>query len=250
MYRFGLHIAAVVLLGLTFTACSDDDPAQPAEPVVYQGQSAALGEGQVRVWEKADADGNLMSVGVTFDESVLTGLPQAMTMLDIPLPRKVGTSPFTKIGFDWNPQGHEPAPLYTAPHFDVHFYTVTDQQLAAVIPGPDTVAVDPMYLPSDYMSTGDAIPNMGTHWVDTTSGEFHGAAFDKTFIYGYYRGDLFFLEPMITKAFFESKPDMLVDIKQPAANQMTGKAFPMQYRISYNPTAGEYTVELTSMQVR
>ena len=250
MNRFSIHLATMLLVSLLVTACSDDDdPVQPVSPTVHQGASAAIGQGQVRVWEKEAPDGSLLSVGVTFTEDALVDLPGEMTMLDLPLPQSVATSPFTKIGFDWNPHGHEPV-LYELPHFDIHFYVVSDQELAAVQPGPDTTPVDPQYVPADYMSTVDAVPFMGTHWVDTTSAEFHGSAFDETFIYGYYDGELYFLEPMITKAYFEAEPDEVVDIKQPAAYQMSGKAFPMQYRIAYDAEAGEYTVELISMKLR
>lgn len=91
---------------------------------------------------------------------------------------------------------------------------------------------------------------MGTHYIDTTAAEFHGQAFDKTFNYGFYRGDLFFLEPMITKAFFETKPNVTVDIKQPAAFKVSGKVYPKQYTVNYDSVRKEYSVELTTMQLR
>lgn len=250
MNRFPIHFAAILMMSLLVTACSDDDdPVQPEAPTVHEGASASIGQGEVRVWEKEAPDGSLLSVGVTFTEDALVDLPGQMKMVSLPLPQSVSTSPFTKIGFDWNPHGHEPV-LYELPHFDVHFYVVSDQELAAVQPGPDTTPVEPQYVPPDYISTVDAVPFMGTHWVDTTSAEFHGSMFDETFIYGYYDGELYFLEPMITKAYFEAGPDEVIDIKQPAAFQFTGRAFPMQYRISHDAEAGEYTVELISMQVR
>jgi len=105
-------------------------------------------------------------------------------------------------------------------------------------------------MPQDYMSTVDAVPNMGTHYIDSTAAELHGAAFDKTFIYGFYQGDLYFFEPMITKAFFETKPNVTVDIKQPAAFKVTGKAYPKKYTVSYDSARKEYSVELTDMQLR
>lgn len=252
MYRFPLLLAGAFCFVLAFTGCSDDDdsPAQPAQPVTHDGQTLALGQGQVTAYERVAADGSLLAVGVRFDESALTGLPTDDTPMTLTLPKKAATSPFDHVGFDWVAHGHFPQPIYGVPHFDVHFYTVDNQVLAAIEPGPDAVLPEPQYMPKDYMSTFDAVPFMGTHYLDSTAAELHGTPFDKTFIYGFYRGDLVFMEPMITKAYFESKPNVTVDIKQPAAFKRTGKAFPTKYTISYDGTAKRYTVELTAMQMR
>ncbi len=251
MNRFAVLLAGA-LLSLSFvTACdNDDDPVQPAQAVTYDGQSVALGQGQVTVYERAAADGSLEAVGIRFDESVLSSLPTDPTALSLKLPKKVSTSPFEFLMFDWNPQGHEPEGIYTVPHFDVHYYIVDEQTVAAIIPGPDSVLPAAQYMPTGYFSTFSAVPNMGTHYLDSQAPELHGSAFDKTFIYGFYRGNLLFMEPMITKAFFESKPDVNIDIVQPAAFQQTGKAFPMKYRISYDASAKQYSVELTDMMMR
>lgn len=250
MNRFAVLLAGALLSLVVVTACDkDDDPVQPAQPVTYTGQSTALGQGQITVYERAAVDGSLLAIGIRFDESALNGLPTDPTELSLMLPKKVSTSPFDHIGFDWNPQGHEPDPIYTVPHFDVHFYCVDAQTKAAVVPGPDSLLPASQYMPVDYFSTYAAAPNMGTHFIDGMAPELHGVPFDKTFIYGFYRGDLFFMEPMITKAYFESKPNATIDIKQPTAFQKTGKAFPMQYTVKYDAGTKQYTVELTSMKM-
>ncbi|MDT8322919.1 MAG: DUF5602 domain-containing protein [Bacteroidota bacterium] len=244
-----LALAAVSLLVFT-SACSEDDPVQVADPIEYRSESMAFGGGTMHAWERADADGNLLAVGVTFDEAVLDELPQDMAAVHIDFPGDVAVSPFTMMGFDWNPAGHEPGPIYGLPHFDVHFYVVSEQDLAAVTPGPDMTPVPAPFVPQDYVSGVDAVPNMGTHWIDTTASEFHGSTFDKTFIYGFYDGNLFFMEPMITLAYLETKPDVTIDIKQPQQFPMPGKMFPAQYRISHDAVAGTYTVELTGMKLQ
>ncbi|MCB2204559.1 DUF5602 domain-containing protein [bacterium] len=250
MYRFSLLLTGAALILVAFTACSDDDPASPAQPMTYDGQTVAVGDGSATAYERADADGNLLAVGIRFDEAALSNLPADMSMFTLDLPGDVSTSPFKFIALDWNPQGHEPAPIYTLPHFDVHFYCVDKQTVAAVVAGPDSTMPAPQYMPQDYFSTFDAVPNMGTHFIDSQSPELHGSTFDKTFIYGFYKGNLYFMEPMITKAYFESKPDVSLDIKQPTAFQQTGMAFPMKYDIRYDATAKQYIVELTDMSVR
>ena len=49
-------------------------------------------------------------------------------------------------------------------------------------------------------------PRMGLHWADAAAPEFSGQPFVKTFIYGSYDGAFIFAEPMLTKAYLESKP--------------------------------------------
>jgi hypothetical protein len=249
MHRYSLWLSGILLFGL-LSACSEDDgPSQPPQPVTHDGQSQTLGQGNVTAYERVAADGSLLAVGVRFDESVLAGLPDQDTPMSLMLPKKAASSPFNHVGFDWAPHGHFPAPVYGLPHFDIHFYVVDAQKLSTIEPGPDLVLPEPQYMPKDYVSGVDAVPFMGTHYVDTTAAELHGATFDKTFIYGFYKGELFFMEPMITKAYFETKPNVTVDIKQPAAYQSTGKAYPTKYTVSYDATAKQYTVELNAMKM-
>ncbi len=47
--------------------------------------------------------------------------------------------------------------------------------------------------------------NMGVHWIDTTSSEFHGIAFTHTYDYGFYHGSMVFIEAMCSKTFLEQK---------------------------------------------
>lgn len=249
MNKFPVLLAGALLSLALFSACSDDDPAQPAQPVTHDGETKALGSGQVTAFERLAADGSLLAVGVRFDESVLTSLPAEDTPLTLMFPKKAGTSPFDHVGFDWVSHGHFPAPIYGVPHFDVHFYVVDAQTLGTIEPGPDLVLPDPQHMPKDYTSGVDAVPFMGTHYIDTTSAEFRGSPFDKTFIYGFYKGDLFFMEPMITKAYFETKTNVTVDIKQPTTFERKGKAYPTKYSISYDATSKKYTVEMNTMKM-
>jgi hypothetical protein len=71
MNRFSTILPGLLAVMLTVSACSDDDPAQPAQPVTHDGQSAALGEGQVTSYERVAPDGSLLAVGVRFGEAAL-----------------------------------------------------------------------------------------------------------------------------------------------------------------------------------
>lgn len=213
-----------------------------------EGDFGVIGEGVIRAWETWGPNGELQAVGVTFDEEVLYTAPGENESVELMMPRKFLSSPFNHMTFDWNPNGHEPPGVYDVPHFDVHFYMITPEERATVIPGIDPVEVNPAYLPSDFVNTENAVPEMGVHWIDAFSPEMNGQPFDQTFILGYYRGKFTFYEPMITVDYFQSlEGTFTADIRQPSDFQRPGKYYPTQYRIEYNERAGQYTVALEDM---
>jgi hypothetical protein len=91
-----------------------------------------------------------------------------------------------------------------------------------------------------------AIPAMGVHWFDSTATEFHGAPFTSTFIYGFYHGNMTFLEPMITRAFFQTHPDFSATIKQPQKFQKSNY-YPTGYQVKYDATKHLYFLILTGL---
>lgn len=249
MRFYSVFFVAAMFAAMAFSGCSDASTS-PSDAQVFAGESIALGQGMVRVWEQTDDDGNLAAVGLTFTEATLQGLPHETKQFSMMLPQKAANSPFIHVLFDWNPHGHEPPGIYDTPHFDFHFYLTSPEARTATIPGPDTIAVNPDYIPQDYFSTGASVPNMGTHWLDTFAPELNGQPFEKTFIYGFYRGHMTFLEPMVTKAFFESNPDVSIPIKQPAKFERTGVYYPANYRIRYDAQNKEYSVVLETMTMK
>ena len=60
-------------------------------------------------------------------ETALENLPADLTQYVLELPANKGKNFYTHVLIDWNPKGHEPAHIYDLPHFDIHFYTSTQQ---------------------------------------------------------------------------------------------------------------------------
>jgi hypothetical protein len=87
---------------------------------------------------------------------------------------------------------------------------------------------------------------MGVHWIDMTSPEFTGSTFTTTYIYGFYKGNMLFGEPMITLAYLQSEPDVTLDVKQPAEFKKPGY-YPTKYRISYDKQQQSYSVSLEGL---
>lgn len=210
----------------------------------------ALGDGTARTYVTLDARGELASLGVELSERALEGLPASPVMLHLPLPSELARTQYRFVMLDWNPQGHEPAHVYTVPHFDFHFYMTTADTIARIAGGPDPVVPEPRFVPDGYVSPGNAaVPGMGVHWVDREAGELAGRPFDQTLLYGFTGGRMIFVEPMITRAFLLGKPDFAAPVKQPAEVQRSG-AYPARYGIRWDASRRVYRVSLDSLRMR
>jgi hypothetical protein len=109
----------------------------------------------------------------------------------------------------------------------------------ARVPAPELV-------PAGYTKLPGAVPLMGAHWVDPTSPELNGELFTTTFLYGSWDGKPTFAEPMVTKAFMETKPDVRAPVAVPARYAAPGY-YPTEYRVYWNAGAKEYRVALSGL---
>lgn len=234
------------------------------EPVsktkVYYGPETTVGEGTARMWVKVSGDGEPMSTGVDISEEALASLPEEMKMYHLQAPKQAGLTLYQMVMLDWNPAGHDPSPIYTLPHFDVHFYMMSEEEVAKIPGGmhPHTPEFASKYIPEGYITglpepnMGFAVPGMGVHWVNSNASEFNGETFTKTFIYGSYENAVTFHEPMITLAYLQDlAPSMPVvtTIPQPQQVQMSGH-HPRSYTVYHDPAFGEYTIALTDLRYR
>ena len=241
---------ALALLLTVITSCKKDHP--DSTQTLY-GAAVALGGDSVRSFVTLNVNGLPQSLGIELGENALNGLP-ADTMPGMPdytyklsLPQYANPAGVDHIEADWNPFGHEPRAVYGVPHFDFHFYYVTKEEQASVVPGPDAVPVPAQFVPKDYFSPVPvAIPDMGVHWFDSTATEFHGKPFTATVIYGFYHGNMTFLEPMVSKAFLQTHPDFSASVKQPQAFQKNNY-YPTNYQVKFDLTKHVYRVTLLNL---
>jgi hypothetical protein len=173
------------------------------------GQTAVLGNGYIRSYVTTDSNGVPISIGIVMTEGALTGLPARNTEVNMPLPQPV--PPYDHIAVDWNPHGHEPTQIYGVPHFDFHFYMVnqaTLQQITATGADLERAMKNPpvQFIPPGYIAT-PPVPQMGTHWLPGSTPELHGQPFTQVFLYGFYNGEMIFIEPMITAAYLQAHPN-------------------------------------------
>ena len=248
------HVKKIVLCGIisgviSLHSCKKDGNKVPESKTFY-GDEQPLGNGTIRSFVVLDKNGKPQSIGMKFTVEALSGLPTDSTVehdTPVPLPEEAAITGFDHLEVDWNPVGHDPKPIYGLPHFDFHFYMITKEEQAAVIPGPDTIPVPPTFIPQDYVSGVQAVPDMGVHWIDMKAPEFNGQKFTDTFIYGFYHGRMTFMEPMATAAFISSKPDFKIQIKQPESFQKTGY-YPTVQHLYFDASSKEYTMVLEGLK--
>jgi len=227
------------LLALTSILMSCDKENKTLEGT-HTGPEVPMGNGKAFSWIKTDKEGKPVSIGFTLTTTALDGLPDhadehAHNSTELVLPKRSSNTVFDHIVIDWNPEGHPPAPIYAAPHFDFHMYMMTSSERKAIpayesdssgflqFPGAD-------YLPSGYFNPGGGAPQMGAHWIDPTSPELNGQPFTETFIYGSYKGSVNFLEPMVSYEFLKSTDEFSRTIPRPAKVKTSGY-YPTIFRI-------------------
>jgi hypothetical protein len=253
--------AALALL----LACSDTGPSSKAS--LTYGPSASFAQGSARTWVRTDAQGDPAAIGIAMTEGALDGLPTTVSgpsptalMVTLALPAAAAGTGFDHVELGWNPNGHEPTPIYGVPHFDMHFYTVSTAAQMAILPSdpqfaakaanlPASAFVPARYVPPPAPVAANAVPQMGVHWTDVQSPELNGQPFTTTFIYGSWDGRFIFLEPMLTRAWLLTHPNVTQDVPQPARWAQAG-AFPTTYSVSYDAAAREYRITLGGLTKR
>lgn len=245
-----LHVIAPALALVIVAACNDAAVVNPAaEPVTVIGETKPLGNATISTFARTDAGGTLTAIGATFGAGALTGLPAAPMEMTLALPPSVSAAPFTFFVLNWNPAGHPPPGIYTVPHFDFHFYMISDAARMAIPGGPATTSPPAAAVPPNYVGDPVNIPMMGRHYTDSSAPEFSGQPFTSTFVYGYNGASLAFLEPMVALSFLSSKQGYEAAIKQPSTYQVSGM-IPTHYSVSYSSIANAYTLTLDGLVKR
>lgn len=276
---------AAAILGLAVGAGS----AGSAAGTKFIGASESHGEGNVQSYAVLGADGTPSAIGMSFGRGALEALPPERNATSrcfdrdgngkinesgecegdfetvLPLPARIAGRtdiPFGWVMLNWNPRGHPPEPR-TPPHFDIHFYSITQKALREIRVGPCGIfmncedferAIKPVpakYVHGDHVGVDAAVGEMGNHLIDSKTPEFGEPPrpFTHTWIYGAYDGRIIFHETMITRAFLLSKPNLCAPIKLPSAWRTAGY-YPTRYCIRYSEAAGAVTVSMEAFVYR
>ncbi len=231
---------------------------------VFKGPEITLGYGKVRSWVSLNAEGFPMEIGIEMTREALLNperdkkkSPLGASMTTVPLHEKTKQStPFDHIGFDWNPDGHEPDLVFDVPHFDIHFYMISLQERLSIPAwslGTDDLFNNypPLgFMPADYFTPPGAAtvePQMGKHWLPINLGAF--LPFSKIMIYGSYNGKVNFVEPMVTVEELLSNQTTSLHYSQPDYFAKAGN-YPTKYNIYHDVSTGKVYITLSDFVAR
>lgn len=221
-----------------------------AHAKIYWGEKVSVGKGHAATFIKTTEGGYPREIGIAISEKATTGLnPHMMQEYILPLPTAVNIIPYKHVTLDWNPHGHEPDGVYNLPHFDMHFYFITNALRQTITcMGADaavcTKPVAPEYIAEKYAPGPTGVPKMGWHFVDLLAPEFNGGIFSRTFIYGYYNGEMTFLEPMITLESLLTKETTEKEIRQPLLFPNGDGYYPETYKVFFDTKDKYYKIVL------
>jgi len=232
----------LALLTLGLGACA-------AKERMVQGECRPLYGADVCAWDRLAGD-SLTAFGATVPMRVVDSAPADAPMVWPPVAEAtipLSAAAKSATGFDnmtifWEPHGHPPAP-YLVPHFDFHFNTISQAEVAGINCADST---KPAQLPAAYelpdveipgMGTlvGLCVPTMGMHALP--GAEVHSTTpFEKTMIVGYYAGRPIFVEPMITRGALMARQNFSLSIPT-VPNGQPGVRYPTSFAAEYDSTA-------------
>lgn len=288
--RFRFLALLVLILVLALVAAI---PSAAGSNVEY-GPEIPMGNGSLQSFVALKGNGTPKVIGIEFDGAALTGLPDGAPsdgtwdILNpdgtvawyccgyehiLTLPASAAATPFEHIVVNWNNHGHVPPGIYDVPHFDFHFYMISNEERSAITapassldmcppPGPglppspltcENVAralapLSPAQSPPDFFSPGAVEPGMGNHMLDMFAPELNGEPFTQTWIFGTWDGVITFFEPMITTDYLQGlEGNICYDLKMPAAFAEEGY-YPTRYCTFYQRGQDTYRITLDKFE--
>ena len=249
-----VFVFGVLLGGGLFAASCSDDVTGTGEKTEF-GAPVPLGNGTVRTYI-VEQKGVPTEIGVVLSEAALDNLQTTPQMggyeTVVPLPA-VNSTQYKLVGLNWNPGGHPP--VYMLPHFDAHFYMISEAEKNAIVPTDPDFAKKAANIPTAAFTMpgfvndvpANAVPRMGLHWTDTNAPEFHGSSFTRTFIAGSWDGKFIFHEPMLTRAYLLTRPDELVPLGRASQTAIPGY-YPGSYRVKWDAQKAEWRIGLADLR--
>ena len=285
--RLGVASALTGAVALLLTASGSAAPG--AAPDRVSGWRAQLGKGDVASFAELQPTGAPTTLGIAISADALASLPPEPSdhhhcfdrdgdgvtshatecahthEFVIPLPDAVSQRddvPFKWVLLNWNMHGHMPPGIYDVPHFDVHFFIQSIEDVFAIHDGPcgpemvncDHFATAKLPLPDglmhpDFKDVDAVAPAMGNHLIDLDGHEFHGMPFTMSWIYGVYGGRVTFYEQMVALDFLQSRPNACAPIKATPSVAVAGY-YPTQRCVRYDAASDAYVVSLEGFTYR
>ena len=214
-------------------------------------------ESQVCTWVVMEG-GAAVELGATFAMAIVEAVPSDPEMVwppeqlaTVALPAEARTAlGIDHLGINWEAHGHPPTPFLT-PHFDFHFYNLSQSEIHAIDCSDDT---KPPRLPARYalpdidvpgmgVLVGLCVPRMGMHAIAEEELEATDP-FQASLIVGYYGGDVIFFEPMVSLERLLEKSDFALQVPK-IENLPAGVHYPSEFRAEYDAAGKQYRMVFT-----
>ena len=247
----------ISLLGLA--ACSGGAPVDPgaggAGSTGSTGSSATGSGGMMPVDEgvtsfaNVDAQGKILGVGAVVPVKSFENVPDLDPAfhgsIGVEMPESVRDKTFIQLlRINWLSGGHGPSP-YGAPHFDLHFYRGTKEDVDAITCF-DTSPFPAEILATAYEKPSTCVSGMGYHaWptADIVTG-----VFTASIILGYAAQKMVFIEPMVTRELFLSRKSFELVIPRPASAGGAQTLYPSHLTATYEAATDAYTFEFNQFE--
>lgn len=255
--RQGQNARFLAVLGGAFAfalvgCAADSEPEVEVATETIMGDCGSVHGADICTWGETTGD-DVTAFGATIPMDVITNAPEDLPMVWPPLqaaklnlPDAVAAATgFHVLTVFWEPHGHPPGP-YLTPHFDFHFYSMTDEARMAI----DCVDTSkPSAIPAGYTLpdvnipeigdlSGLCVPTMGMHSLLASELE-STEIFEKTMVVGYWNGESIFIEPMITQASLMGRQNFALEIPE-IPGKPAGARYPTQFRADYDSTGNAY----------
>jgi len=235
--------------------------------LVFKGPEVQYGSGKARSIISLDKEGFPLEIAIELTPEVLSDLSDLSALHTghdettvLPLHKKAKeATPFEHIGLNFQQDGH--GPVFWSPHFDFHFYTITNEERLAIPPydATDQSIVDGYNLfpdmtkmPDDYITfplQGGAYPYMGKHWLPNDWATGYNP-FTHIMILGSYAQKNNFIEPMITVDYLISGEEFSGAYSQPLTFEEPGNNYPTKYNIYHDNLTGNIYISLSDFVTR
>lgn len=201
-------------------------------------------------------------LGVTIPMTLIESMPTDVEMVwpprelaNISFPREARTAlGFDHVALNWEAHGHPPM-TFATPHFDFHFYTATETDVAAIDCAheskptdlPASYALPDLDVPGMGRFIGLCVPGMGMHAMPAAEVD-DGEPFSASLLVGYYDAAPIFLEPMVSRERLLERSGFSLPV--PAVPGLTESVkYPRSFTAEYDADAEHYRLVFRGFEV-